>query len=446
MNMTRREFLKSAAVLAALAPFARLRAQDPATPPAEGADAKPRATGPITRRTMAGESVSLLGFGCMRLPRGTDGKIDRPAAEKLWSRYLEAGGNYFDTAYMYHDGESEIAVGEFLSKRPRDSYFLVDKMPVWMARTEDGLKRVFEDQLARTKAEYFDFYLMHSLGWGNWDLARKIHALEFLLAKKKEGRIRHLGFSFHDAPEAMDPILDAYDWEFAMIQLNYQDWTRYRSKEQYEKLTAKGIDVAVMEPLRGGALARLNDPAKAILRQADPDASPASWAFRWVASLPGVKLINSGMGRDSDLEDNIRTFSPVKELTDDERGTIAAALAAFQQSQAVPCTACRYCVPCPAWRSRRSSRCGTPTRRTARRGASCAATRSCPRTPGRRSASAACAARSTARRRSRSRTSWRRSTRNTSRSRATDRDPAPFAFSGSLCYPPPPSRARRTPQ
>ena len=135
MNMTRREFLKSAAVLAALAPFARLRAQDPATPPAEGADAKPRATGPITRRTMAGESVSLLGFGCMRLPRGGDGKIDRPAAERLWSRYLEAGGNYFDTAYMYHDGESEVAVGDFLSRRPRDSYFLVDKMPVWMGRS-----------------------------------------------------------------------------------------------------------------------------------------------------------------------------------------------------------------------------------------------------------------------------------------------------------------------
>ena len=349
MNMTRREFLKSAAVLAALAPFARLRAQEPApNAPASGdAEAKPRAMGPVTRRTMAGESVSLLGFGCMRLPRGGDGKIDRPLARRLWARYMECGGNYFDTAYMYHDGESEVAVGEFLAGRPRDTYFLVDKMPVWMARTEDGLKRVFDDQLARTKAEYFDFYLMHSLGWGNWELAKKIHALEFLLERKKEGRIRHLGFSFHDAPEAMDPILDAYDWEFAMIQLNYQDWTRYRSKEQYEKLVAKGIDVAVMEPLRGGALARLNDPAKAILRQADPDASPASWAFRWVASLPGVKLINSGMGRESDLEDNLRTFSPIKELTEDERGTISAALAAFQRTQAVPCTACRYCMPCP---------------------------------------------------------------------------------------------------
>ena len=346
MNMTRREFLKSAAVLAALAPFARLRAQE-AAPAEGGAEAKPRATGPVTRRTMAGVSVPLLGFGTMRLPRGEDGKIDRALTEKLWSRYLECGGNYFDTAYMYHDGESEEVVGAILSKRPRDSYLLASKMPAWMARTEEGVKRVFEEQLERTKAEYFDFYLMHALGTGNWNLSKQIRALEFLLEKKKEGRIRHLGFSFHDQPEAMAPILEAYDWEFAMIQLNYQDWTRYRSKEQYEKLVAKGIDVAVMEPLRGGALARLNDSAKAILRQADPEASPASWAFRWVASLPGVKLVNSGMGRESDLEDNLRTFSPLKELSDDERGTIAAALAAFQGGQAVPCTACRYCTPCP---------------------------------------------------------------------------------------------------
>ena len=348
MNMTRREFLKSAALLAALAPFARLRAQDaPSEAPAGDAPEKPRAAGPLTRRTLAGESVSLLGYGCMRLPRGSDGKIDRALANRLWSRYLEAGGNYFDTAYMYHDGESEVALGEFLSSRPRSSYFLVDKMPVWMAKTEEGVKRVFEEQLERTKAEYFDFYLMHALGRGNWDLAQKIRALDFLLEKKKEGRIRHLGFSFHDDPEAMDPILEAYDWELAMIQLNYQDWTRYRSKEQYEKLVAKGIDVAVMEPLRGGALARLNDPAKAVLRQADPDASPASWAFRWVASLPAVKVVNSGMGRESDLEDNLRTFSPLRELDDAERGAIAAALAAFQRTQAVPCTACRYCMPCP---------------------------------------------------------------------------------------------------
>ena len=344
MNMTRREFLKSAALLAALAPFARLRAQDAA--PAAATDEKP-AAGPLDRRTMAGESVPLLGYGCMRLPRGGNGKIDRPLANRLWSRYLEAGGNYFDTAYMYHDGESEAALGEFLSKRPRSSYFLTDKMPVWMARTEEGLKRVFAEQLERTKAEYFDFYLVHSLGWGNWDLAKKIHALEFLLEKKKEGRIRHLGFSFHDAPEALDPILEAYDWEFAMIQLNYQDWTRYRSKEQYEKLVAKGIDVAVMEPLRGGALARLNPTAAAILREADPDASTASWAFRWVASLSGVKLVNSGMSRESDLEDNLKTFSPVRELSEADRAAIAAALAAFQKGQAVPCTACRYCMPCP---------------------------------------------------------------------------------------------------
>ena len=348
--MNRREFLKAAAATALFAPFARLGAQNPAAPdgasaPADGA--AQGAGGPLTRRTMAGTSVPLLGYGCMRLPRGGDGHVDLAETERLWSRYLEGGGNYFDTAYMYHEGESERAVGEILAKRPRSSYLLADKMPVWMARSEEGVKRVFEEQLERTKAEYFDFYLVHALGRGNWDMAQRIHALEFLLERKKEGRIRHLGFSFHDDPAALDPILDAYDWEFAMIQLNYQDWVRYRSKEQYEKITAKGIDVAVMEPLRGGALARLNPEAVEILKKADPDASPASWAFRWVASLPKVSLVNSGMSRLSDLEDNLRTFSPVRELSEAERDTLSAALVAINRDQAVPCTACRYCMPCP---------------------------------------------------------------------------------------------------
>ena len=346
--MTRREFLKAATAAAALAPFARLGAQSPAA----GADSGAAAPGALpkdralTRRTMGGVSVPLLGFGCMRLPTSGD-HVDLKATERLWSRYIEGGGNYFDTAYMYHGGESEKAIGEILSKRPRDSYLLADKMPVWMARTEEGLKRVFEDQLARTKAGYFDFYLLHALGKGNWDTAQRIHALEFLLERKKEGRIRHLGFSFHDAPEALDPILDAYDWEFTMIQLNYMDWTKYRSREQYEKLEKRGIRVAVMEPLHGGALAKLNEEAARILKQAKPDATAASWAFRWVASLPGVSLINSGMSRESDLEDNLSTFSPFHPLTEAERDTLDAALVAFLKDQAIPCTACRYCMPCP---------------------------------------------------------------------------------------------------
>jgi len=348
--MTRREFLKAAATAALFAPFARFGGRafaSDAGAPAGAAPGAPGAGAALSRRTMAGVSVPLLGYGCMRLPCGADGKVDLAETERLWSRYLEGGGNYFDTAYMYHGGQSERAVGAILSKRPRSSYLLADKMPVWMARTEEGLKRVFDEQLERTKAEYFDFYLMHSLGWGNWGLAQKIHALEFLLERKKEGRIRHLGFSFHDAPEALDPILGAYDWEFAMIQLNYQDWTKYRSKEQYEKLVAKGIDVAVMEPLHGGALARPNPKALGILKKADPEASAASWAFRWVASLPKVSLVNSGMSRLSDLEDNLRTFSPVRELSEAERDTLSAALVAINRDQAVPCTACRYCMPCP---------------------------------------------------------------------------------------------------
>ena len=347
MTMTRREFLKAAAAAAAFAPFARLGAQTAASDGAPAASGTPAPGGrTLTRRTMGGVSVPLLGYGCMRLPTD-NGHVDLKATERLWSRYLEGGGNYFDTAYMYHGGESEKAVGEILSKRPRDSYLLADKMPVWMARTEDGLKRVFDDQLARTKAEYFDFYLVHALGAGNWETAKNIHALEFLLERKKEGRIRHLGFSFHDTPEAMDPILDAYDWEFAMIQLNYMDWTKYRSREQYERLEKRGIRVAVMEPLHGGALAKLNEEASRILKEAKPDASAASWAFRWVASLPSVSLINSGMTRESDLEDNLATFSPFRELTESERDTLDAALVAFLKDQAIPCTACRYCMPCP---------------------------------------------------------------------------------------------------
>ena len=347
--MTRREFIKAAAAAAALAPFARLGAQTEGASGAAAAGASGTAAPDarkLTRRMVGDVSVPLLGYGCMRLPTEGD-HVDLKATERLWSRYIEGGGNYFDTAYMYHGGESEKAIGEILSKRPRDSYLLTDKMPVWMARTEAGLRRVFDDQLARTKAEYFDFYFLHALGKGNWETARKIHALEFLLERKKEGRIRHLGFSFHDSPEELTPILDAYDWDLTMIQLNYMDWTKYRSREQYEQLEKRGIPVAVMEPLHGGALAKPNEAAAAILRQANPNASPASWAFRWVASLPGVSLINSGMTHESDLEDNLATFSPFRPLDESERDTLAAALVAILQDQAIPCTGCRYCLPCP---------------------------------------------------------------------------------------------------
>ena len=292
--------------------------------------------------------TSLLGYGCMRFPTKADGTIDEERAEALLNTAKAAGVNYFDTAYMYHDGRSERCLGDLLKAYPRDSYYLTDKMPVWFARDAAGIERIFREQLERCRTDYFDFYMLHSLDSANWELAQKYKACEFLERMKKEGKIRRLGFSFHDSPEVLRKIVDAREWDFAQIQLNYLDWELYRSREQYEILTGAGIPVIVMEPLRGGALATLSPDASDILRKADPHSSNAAWAFRYVASLPNVLCVLSGMTLPEHVEDNIRTFSPLKPLTENERKTLDQALAAYRKRLAVPCTACRYCMPCPA--------------------------------------------------------------------------------------------------
>ena len=189
--------------------------------------------------------------------------------------------------------------------------------------------------------------MLHSLDSVNWELAQKFQAYEFLTRMKKEGKIRRLGFSFHDTPELLQKIVNAREWDFAQIQLNYLDWELYRSREQYEILTRAGIPVIVMEPLRGGALATLSPDASAILKKADPDSSNAAWALRYVASLPNVLCVLSGRSLPEHMEDNLRTFSPLKPLTEVERKTLAQALLAYRKHLAVPCTACRYCMPCP---------------------------------------------------------------------------------------------------
>ena len=189
--------------------------------------------------------------------------------------------------------------------------------------------------------------MLHALNNNSWNKAKRLKVYEFLAQKKAEGKIRKLGFSFHDTPEVLKEIASAYPWDFAQIQLNYLDWTVYRSKEQYEILTAKGIPVIVMEPLRGGVLATLNQSATDILRKAAPDKSNASWAFRYAGSLPNVLITLSGMTCMEHLEDNIKTFSNFKPLSAEEQKTLASALAAYQKSLTIPCTDCRYCMPCP---------------------------------------------------------------------------------------------------
>jgi len=344
MRMDRREFLKSAAALAAFGAAAKLVGADLIGTTQTGDGKSPQVTRRPYRKT--GITLPLLGFGLMRLPT-KDGQVDFSTAEKMVEMAMKAGCNYFDTAYMYHGGDSEKFVGRVLSKYPRESYYLTSKMPIVMMRSEADNERIFSEQLARTKAGYFDFYFMHWLNEAHWEKAQRFKTLDFMKKMQKEGKIRRLGFSFHGEPETLKKIAESYPWDLVQIQLNYLDWELCRSREQYELLTKLGIPVSVMEPLKGGTLVRLTPEAKKVFEKANPKVSAASWGLRYVASLPNVQVVLSGMSALEHMEDNIRTFAPLKPLTDAERKVIAEALAAYRKSGAVPCTACRYCSPCP---------------------------------------------------------------------------------------------------
>ena len=347
--MNRREFLNGTLTAAALAPIAKLAAKAGA----DGNKTSDLAKGPqVTRRRYKNTSLTLpmLGFGMMRLPTLGPGnpEIDYATVEKQIARALEAGVNYFDTAYFYHGGRSEKCAGDLLTKFPRDSYYLTSKMPVRALRKETDVERIWNEQLKKCKTEYFDFYLVHNLNKARWQDTIRFHVYEFLLQKKKEGKIRKLGFSFHDKPEVLETIAKAHPWDFAQIQLNYLDWEFYRSREQYEILQKYKIPAIIMEPLKGSALAKLNPDAVEVLKQANPNVSAASWAFRYVGSLPNVICILSGMTLTEHLEDNIKTFTDFKPLSREEYAVVAKALDVFRKKSTVPCTDCKYCMPCPA--------------------------------------------------------------------------------------------------
>lgn len=341
--MDRRNFLKNMFKVAAYSQIAGL-----ADTLQEDADKDKRSGkgAQITRRPYkrSGLTLPLLGFGMMRLP-GKDGRIDLEAASAMVDKALEHGCNYFDTAYVYSG--SEEFIGKVLSKYPRDSYYLTSKMPIRMLKSKDDLERIFQEQLRRTKAGYFDFYFMHWLNAQHWAMAQEFHVWDFLEKQKAEGRIRRIGFSFHDEPELLEKIASAYPWELVQIQINYLDWEICRSREMYEILTRLGIPVAVMEPLKGGTLVNLTDSARKIFTDEKPDRSIASWGLRYVASLPNVQVVLSGMSAMEQLEDNLQTFTNFTPLTDVERETVASALEEYKKTGAVPCTGCRYCSPCP---------------------------------------------------------------------------------------------------
>lgn len=302
----------------------------------------------MQKRTIKSASVSLLGMGCMRLPLQADNEnIDIEATEKMIDYAYQNGINYFDTAYPYHAGKSELVIGNILKKYPRDSFYLADKMPIWNCQTIEDVKRIFEEQLLKCQVEYFDFYLCHAMNLERYQVYKSLGAFDYLLEQKKKGKIKHLGFSFHDAPQNIAPIADELPWDFAQIQFNYLDYDMQDAKQQYEILTARNISVVVMEPVRGGVLANVCEEAREVFQQRRPEKSMASWALRYVASFENVKVILSGMSNMKQLQDNVHTFTDYIACDEKDFEAIQQAKRLILGNDFIPCTGCRYCMPCP---------------------------------------------------------------------------------------------------
>lgn len=290
---------------------------------------------------------SLLGFGCMRFPLLENGKIDRIKAEEMMDVAIKAGVTYIDTAYPYHEQESELFVGEVLKKYPRDSFYLATKCSLWYIETHEDAIKMFENQLNRLQVEYFDFYLIHSLSRDLWDKALKLGVLDYLIEMKKAGKIRQLGFSFHDEFPVFEEILRYHNWDFCQIQLNYIDTDIQAGMKGVYLADELGIPLVIMEPIKGGTLARLSDDMEAKFRQAHPEWSISSWALRWVASLDNVKVILSGMSTMDHVTDNLNTFNNFEKLNLDEQTIVKEVADMIHSRKKNGCTGCNYCMPCP---------------------------------------------------------------------------------------------------
>ena len=297
-----------------------------------------------------GEKLSRLGFGCMRLPVKADQSIDSEELDRMVDFAIEHGVNYFDTAWPYHGGRSELEIGRSLKRYPRDSWFLADKYPGHQIASRYDPADIFEQQLEKCGVDHFDFYLLHNVYENSLGVYQdpRWNILPYFLEQKKNGRIRHLGFSTHARPDTLAAFLDAAgdSMEFCQIQLNYVDWTLQNAKEKYEILTQRGIPVWVMEPLRGGKLAQLPDADAEKLHALRPDESTASWAFRWLQSLPNVRMVLSGMSSFDQMRDNVATFSGGSAQTEAECALLMDIAEGLKN--ALPCTRCRYCCEgCP---------------------------------------------------------------------------------------------------
>jgi uncharacterized protein len=292
------------------------------------------------------EKVSFLGFGCMRFPT-KDGKIEEVEAEKMIDLALSSGINYFDTAWPYHDKTSEAFVGKVLSKCDRDRYYLADKLPCWLIKSKEDAERLFAMQLENLRTDHVDFYLFHALNAERWSEMLRLGIVELLEGYQASGKIRNLGFSFHDGFPVFEKIIRFRAWDFCQIQYNYIDSNEQAGSRGYELAKSLSIPVVIMEPLKGGSLASLPSDATQEFRRLKPNDSDVRWAFRWLAGQGGIKAILSGMSSLSQLEENLRLFDGITGLDGDEQKAIEAVARTIHSRVKNPCTGCGYCMPCP---------------------------------------------------------------------------------------------------
>ncbi len=291
-------------------------------------------------------TTSLLGFGCMRFTM-KDGKIEEEKAQALIDEAYAKGINYFDTAIVYLDGQSEPFLGKALHQYKRDTFYIASKYSLWNLENEEEIAKVIDKQLTNLQTDYIDFYLLHAMNKERIEKIKKYHILDHVKNWEKEGKIRNIGFSFHDDFSAFSELIDLYNWDFCQIQFNYMDKDIQQGMEGYQILVDREIPIIVMEPLKGGSLVNFNPKVAKKFKAYNQD-SNAKWAFRWVGSMPGVKVILSGMNEMSQLKENIEIFNSFKTLSPEEKKIVDDVAKELKELVAVGCTQCQYCMPCPA--------------------------------------------------------------------------------------------------
>ncbi len=300
-------------------------------------------------RNLLNENISLLGLGAMRLPTTND-EINIEKLKEMIDYSMENGINYFDTAYIYHNQHSEEALKKALVKRyDRSKYFIADKIPVWLANEDDDYENLFNTMLKRLGVKYIDFLLLHSLNSGSIKSVEKLNGFEYAIQKKKEGKAKYIGFSFHDNYETFEYIMNKYHKviDFVQLQINYLDWKIIESDKCYELAKKLNIPVIVMEPVKGGSLAKFPEKVTEIFKEADATQNPVSWALRFGASLDNVLCVLSGMSNMEQLKENTEIFTNFKPFTDDDHTLVKKVLLENSKYASIGCTYCKYCNGCP---------------------------------------------------------------------------------------------------